>query len=181
MEVRLLNKTDSHGKLAPHYTFSIEGVSRALLQELARHRTLSLSVKSTRYTLKELKEEKPFIIDKIKILNPFEKTFLHSVEEAYAEIINNGIRANRIKQYLVLTGNKRVDAMSVLALDNLRELVREGISNDLSKFALPESYKTSLVLSGPANALDNFFKLRDSKSAMWEIRNLAQKMKKLVL
>ena len=32
------------------YTFDIEGVSRALLQELARHRMASLSVKSTRCT-----------------------------------------------------------------------------------------------------------------------------------
>jgi thymidylate synthase (FAD) len=39
-----------------HYSFYIQGISRALLQELARHRMASLSVKSTRYTLKELKE-----------------------------------------------------------------------------------------------------------------------------
>lgn len=38
------------------YHFNIEGVSRALLQEWARHRLQSLSVKSTRYTLKELKD-----------------------------------------------------------------------------------------------------------------------------
>ncbi len=38
------------------YNFYISGVSRALLQELARHRMANLSVKSTRYTLKELKE-----------------------------------------------------------------------------------------------------------------------------
>jgi thymidylate synthase (FAD) len=38
------------------YNFYISGISRALLQELARHRMASLSVKSTRYTLKELKE-----------------------------------------------------------------------------------------------------------------------------
>ncbi len=38
------------------YNFFISGISRACLQELARHRMTSLSVKSTRYTLKELKE-----------------------------------------------------------------------------------------------------------------------------
>ena len=36
------------------YTFYIEGISRACLQELVRHRAASLTVKSTRYTLKEL-------------------------------------------------------------------------------------------------------------------------------
>lgn len=40
-----------------NYTFYIKGISRALLQELARHRHASLSVKSTRYTLKELLKE----------------------------------------------------------------------------------------------------------------------------
>ena len=39
------------------YNFYIEGISRACLQELARHRIASLSVKSTRYTLKELLNE----------------------------------------------------------------------------------------------------------------------------
>ena len=37
------------------YTFDIDGISRACLQEIARHRMASYSVKSTRYTLKELK------------------------------------------------------------------------------------------------------------------------------
>lgn len=35
-------------------TFSIRGISRACLQELVRHRMASFSVKSTRYTLREL-------------------------------------------------------------------------------------------------------------------------------
>ena len=38
------------------YTFSIKGVSRALLQELARHRHVSLSVESTRLALKRIME-----------------------------------------------------------------------------------------------------------------------------
>lgn len=37
------------------YNFKISGISRALLQQLSRHRLASLSVKSTRYTLRELK------------------------------------------------------------------------------------------------------------------------------
>lgn len=34
-------------------TYSVKGLSRACLQEVARHRHISLSVESTRYTLKE--------------------------------------------------------------------------------------------------------------------------------
>ena len=51
-----------HASVLEHlsYTFDISDVSRALLQELARHRMASLTVKSTRYTLNELKSEEPF-------------------------------------------------------------------------------------------------------------------------
>ncbi|OYT57727.1 MAG: thymidylate synthase (FAD) [Desulfurococcales archaeon ex4484_217_2] len=47
---------NKHASTLEHlvYTFDIDGISRACLQELARHRMASLSVKSTRYTLKEL-------------------------------------------------------------------------------------------------------------------------------
>lgn len=37
------------------YSFDIDGISRACLQELARHRLASYTVKSSRYTLQELK------------------------------------------------------------------------------------------------------------------------------
>ena len=40
-----------------NYTFEIDGISRACLQELARHRHASLSVESTRYTLRNLVQE----------------------------------------------------------------------------------------------------------------------------
>ena len=43
------------------YNFYIKGISRACLQELARHRMASFSVKSSRYTLKELKDEPSFL------------------------------------------------------------------------------------------------------------------------
>ena len=38
------------------YWFEIDGISRACLQELARHRTARLTVKSTRYTLHKIKD-----------------------------------------------------------------------------------------------------------------------------
>ncbi len=56
---RLLNciKKD-HTSVLEHltYTFNIDGISRVCLQQLARHRHASFSVKSTRYTLQELKD-----------------------------------------------------------------------------------------------------------------------------
>ncbi len=59
---RIGNK-NKHASTLEHlsYNFDIDGISRACLQELARHRISSFSVKSSRYTLKELKDEKCFI------------------------------------------------------------------------------------------------------------------------
>ena len=127
------------------YNFEIEGISRALLQELARHRIASYSVKSTRYTLKELKDEQPFNLDDLE----------------------------RASKFIVLTGNSLVDSASVQALDNLRLLLVAGVSNDKAKYALPEAYKTSLAWTINARSLQNFLSLRTSKAALWEIRYLA--------
>ena len=41
-------------------TYSIKGISRALLQEVSRHRHISLSVESTRHTLRKVLEYMPF-------------------------------------------------------------------------------------------------------------------------
>lgn len=58
-DIKLLKSiiANNHTSTIEHisYNFKISGISRALLQELARHRLASLSVKSTRYTLRELK------------------------------------------------------------------------------------------------------------------------------
>ncbi|ARR01601.1 thymidylate synthase, flavin-dependent [Campylobacter vicugnae] len=128
-----------------HYNFYIKGISRALLQELARHRVASLSVKSTRYTLKELKNEGEFAQ-------------------------NDWENASR---YLVLSGNADVDNASIKALNNLRQILSQNISIDIAKYCLPESYKTELTWSINARSLQNFISLRSSKSALWEIQNLA--------
>lgn len=59
-DLALLKKIidSKHESVLEHmvFTFKITGISRACLQELARHRIASYSVKSTRYTLKELRD-----------------------------------------------------------------------------------------------------------------------------
>ena len=134
------------------YTFYIQGISRALLQELARHRMASLSVKSTRYTLKELKECEPFELDDFEGASKF----------------------------IVLTGNADVDSASIAALNKLQTLLKKGISNDIAKYALVESYKTELTWTINARSLQNFLSLRSSKSALWEIRKLAREIFKVL-
>jgi len=46
-----------------NYSFDIDGISRACLQEVVRHRIASYTVKSSRYTLQELKDEEISLSD----------------------------------------------------------------------------------------------------------------------
>ena len=123
------------------FTFDIQGISRAALQELARHRIASLSVESTRYTLKKLK--------------------------------NIDTREFRYEDYLVETGNPIVDTYSRVGLDRTISCLEDNIKNDLTKYTLPESYKTSLIWTINARSLRNFLELRSSSKALWELRALS--------
>ena len=142
------------------FNFTIEGVSRALLQELARHRMASPSVKSTRYTLKELKNEE--LID-------------CSVFEAEFSLYSSDVWQIAGK-YIVSTENYDVDISSCLALEQLQINLKNGIANDVAKYCLPEAYKTDLAWTINARSLQNFLSLRTSKSALWEIRILAKEL-----
>jgi thymidylate synthase (FAD) len=48
------------------YSLDISGISRACLQQICRHRISSYTIKSSRYTLQELKKEAEFIREGVK-------------------------------------------------------------------------------------------------------------------
>ena len=143
--VALKNK---HGSTVEHlnYTYNIDGMSRALLQELVRHRHCSYSVKSTRYTLKELKDI------------PLDDLHYH------------------YDTFLIATGEVYTDCAMQSALEGLHAVLNQGVSNDIAKYCLPEAFKTSLVMTINARSLQNLLQLRTHKSALWEFRKLAKKL-----
>ena len=161
---RVGNK-NKHASTLEHlnYSFDIDGISRACLQELARHRHASLSVKSSRYTLKELRDIGEFMDEG--------KHMFVNTEHNYTN--SNGILAS---EFLVLTGEHAIDYASIYALDNLQHILKKGVSNDVAKYCLPESYKTSLVWTINARSLQNFLSLRTNKAALWEIQQLAHEL-----
>jgi thymidylate synthase (FAD) len=150
---RVANK-HKHGSTIEHlsYTFEIE-MSRGCLQEWARHRMASLSVKSSRYTLKELKDARGL------------SSIFDYDEESLA--------LKTARQFLVLTRELDVDNASIQALMRLQDVLKAGIANDKAKYCMPEAYKTSLVWTINARSLQNFLALRTSKAALAEIRELA--------
>ena len=138
---RVGNK-NKHSSTLEHlnYSFDIDGISRACLQELARHRMASLSVKSTRYTLKELKDGRP-------------------------------------EEFMVETNDANINHRNLKKMFEIKELLNKGqIGNDTAKYLIPECYKTSLVWTVNARALQNFLSLRTDKSALWEIQDLAREI-----
>lgn len=134
------------------YWFDIDGISRACLQELARHRTARLTVKSSRYTLNELRTEAPLV-------------------DWDTNMIINEKGASR---YLVKTSDKAVNYNSHYSLGLLQHQLKAGVSNDISKYCLPESFKTRLQWQIDGRNLQNFLALRTSKDALWEIQLLAR-------
>jgi len=135
------------------YTFDIHGISRACLQELVRHRISSFTVKSTRYTLGELKKEPSFL-------------GVYQGKHYY----------DRAGKYIVYTSNGDVNESSLYALEKVRRLKVAGTSNDQLKYCLPECYKTSLTWTVNARSLNNFLELRLGKDALWEIQQLGVKI-----
>jgi len=139
------------------FNFKIKGISRLVLQELARHRMVSLSVKSTRYTLKELKKADSFIIYSVNV-DP-----VYFWDDA--------------AKYINLTGIIDIDIASINALENLRLLIESGeYTNDQVKYSLPECYRLDLYLTINTRSLRNFLSLRHNKRAHFEIQELAQKI-----
>lgn len=141
-----------HASILEHITFNffIDGISRACLQELCRHRMSSFSVKSSRYTLKELKDD------------------YFTIPKDY-----DSFEWETIKEYILLTGELDIDIFSARALKNLSSLIQEGVSNDKAKYCMPESYRTQLTWTINMRSLQNFLSLRTDRKALPEIQLLA--------
>ena len=101
-----------------NYNFRVNEISRAVLQELARHRHISLSVKSTRWALRKIKDKitfyHPDTKDNNEILNNLDIK-IEEIKELLKEGIESGIPNDILKYYvpeslttkLILTVNAR--------------------------------------------------------------------------
>lgn len=152
-----------HHSVLEHFTmtFKVTGVSRALMQQQARHRISSLSVKSTRYTIKEsIKEVEKILEEKVLLPIDFVEKYF------YLE----GIKNSRLKTKTYFQINK--------IYKDLLNCDWEKIPNDELKYIFPESLKTEFFLTINLRSLFNYYKLRSSDKALEEIRKLANKIYK---
>lgn len=114
------------------YTFEISDISRALLQELARHRLISMTVQSTRFTLKKhAKQNKIDFIEGVGLTEEDEKK-IQELLEYIQKRLGEGA-SNDVIKYLIPEAVKTKLIMTV----NAREL-SHIINLRIRSNALPE-------------------------------------------
>jgi thymidylate synthase (FAD) len=151
------------------FTFGIEGVSRALLAQITRHRIASYSVQSQRY-VKNFDFEyvmPPEIMD----VPEAKKEFLLAMKESQ-------IHYDKITEILK---KKHADNLIESGADaQIAEKAAEKIAIEDARYVLPNACTTKIICTFNARSLLNFFEHRCCNRAQWEIRDLATKMLKLV-
>jgi len=186
-----------HHSIIEHATLSylVRGTSRGVLQEHARHRIQAISVRSTRYTMSSvvnafvasLEAEDPFafFLEKLLALELFV-----IVDEAYLVIEIRAIYDKLRFQYersenffdmavakssLPYLETHRNDAQALY--DALECGKKKRNVGDAFKHIVSDNWKVDMVVSFNIRSLKNYFDLRDSGAAWFQIRWLAEAMK----
>lgn len=128
-------------------TFAVEGVSRALLAQLTRHRIASFSVQSQRYV---------------------------SLEKGFNYILPP--RIQELGEEVAARYHAQMAQMHTWYLEWQEVLGQGEKGNEDARFVLPNACETRLVMTMNARELKHFFKLRCCERAQWEIRALATEM-----
>lgn len=151
------------------FTFGIEGVSRALLAQITRHRMASFSVQSQRYVMERQFEY--VIPPEIEAVPEAKELFIKEMEndqKVYEEL--TAILKEKHYAAFLAEGKSEREA------DRAAE--KKAIED--ARFVLPNACDTKMVLTMNARSLMNFFKHRCCNRAQWEIRAVAYEMLALV-
>ena len=138
------------------FTFGIEGVSRALLAQITRHRIASFSVQSQRYVNQSAKKGE----------------FSYVVPPSIEALGEDAVQKFEEQMKTMQTWYDEW----VEALGNAGEK-----SNEDARFVLPNACETKMIVTMNARELLHFFALRCCNRAQWEIRELAWQMLALVM
>lgn len=147
------------------FSFGIEGVSRALLAQITRHRIASFSVQSQRYV-----EEKDFQF----VIPP--------------EIESDSVALNIFKEQMESSINSYNKLADILKEKHYAHFINKGFDEKTAKskankkaiedarFVLPNACDTKMILTMNLRSLLHFFELRCCNRAQWEIKAVADEM-----
>lgn len=147
------------------FTFGIEGVSRALLAQITRHRIASFSVQSQRYVDKSRFEY---------IVPPEIAAIPEAMEEFTAAMEEDSKRYENLRNILTKAHFEKMTAEGVSEKDAKK--AAEKKANEDARFVLPNACDTRMIVTMNTRSLYNFFSLRCCDRAQWEIREVARQM-----
>ena len=151
------------------FTFAIEGVSRALLAQITRHRIASFSVQSQRYV--NLKTPEFVTPPEIAIDADTLEEFNRSMEMAAENY-------QRVTQILKEAHKEKFIAQGMDEKEAGRKAEKQALED--ARFILPNACTTKMIVTMNTRSLNNFFRHRCCTRAQWEIRELADEMLRLV-
>ena len=134
----------------PSFTFGVEGVSRALLAQITRHRIASFSVQSQRYVGQSRKGGLSYIMP------PSIRALGEEAQEEYTRQMET--IQGWYEQWVERLGGKGEKA------------------NEDARFVLPNAAETKMMVTMNARELRHVFELRCCRRAQWEIRAMAWAM-----
>ena len=177
-------------------SFLVRGTSRGVLQEHARHRIQAISVRSTRYTMSSIINafvaskhgaDKEFFISKVLGFDMFVTT-----DEAYNRLEIGAIYDKLDYQSKVVDDFHSIAvAKSSIPFIEEHQGDSEALFNafqsgkkkrnvgDAFKHIISDNVKVDMVVTFNLRSLKNYFTLRDSGAAYFQIRWLAQEMMKV--
>jgi len=174
-------------------SFLIRGTSRGVLQEHARHRIQAISVRSTRYTMSGLinafvaakvGNDREFFIKSVLAFDMFV-----TADEDYNRVEISGIYEKLEYQFRNLE-DFYTTAVAKSSLGFLEEFAGDAEAlykalqagkkkrnvGDAFKHIISDNVKVDMVVTFNLRSLKNYFTLRDSGAAFFQIRWLAQEM-----
>jgi len=195
-----------HHSVLEHLSINylIEGTSRAVLQEIVRHRIASYTVRSTRYTMSSILNA--FVAsycmgaldsdfhDFRDLLHPMD--LFVTPEVNYQNIEIHAIFNKLVYQYNILGKEEFLNiAIAKSSLDiikypiqhpemSLSQSIFEALEagkkkrnvGDAFKHIVTDNWKVDMVVTFNLRALKNYFTLRDSGSAYFQIQWLSAEM-----
>jgi len=174
-------------------SFLVRGTSRGVLQEHARHRIQAISVRSTRYTMSGVINafvaslhggDKEFFIEKVfefdmfvttnKEYNTIEIGAMYDKLLYQSKIVEDFYSIAVAKSSLELLKKYPNDASALF--EALQEGKKKRNVGDAFKHIISDNVKVDMVVTFNLRSLKNYFTLRDSGAAFFQIRWLAQEM-----
>jgi len=184
-----------HHSILEHANLSylIRGTSRGVLQEHARHRLQAISVRSTRYTMSGIINAyvaslqgggRDFFIEKVLAFDMFVTTNReYNRLEIGAMFDKLAYQHSQVEDfYAISVAKSSLPYLEEFKGDSqkLYEALQAGKKKrnvgDAFKHIITDNVKVDMVVTFNLRSLKNYFALRDSGAAYFQIRWLAQEM-----